>query len=472
MKHMTSYLFNNYKLYTYTIVLFFAISCQGPEELDLTNIENGVINFYDDIDDSSNAGNENLFPTMKISTNNFQEIIDDPKINADLLVIEDNVEKNYKIGIEIRGSSSKSFPKKSYGFETKTSDWSEDLDVNLGGFPEEEDWILNGPFSDKSLIRNKLTFDLSNSIGFKASNTKFYNLFINNESKGLYVLMEKIKRDKNRVDIPAINQNSVEGGYIIKIDKATGDSSCETCYDRSFSFRSNYNTFGEISDQSEIYYIYHYPKPAEITEDQKKYIQSFVDDFEAALVNSDDDSLNEIIDIESFIDFFIINELTKNIDGFRLSTYLNKSYNGKLKMGPIWDFNLAFGNADYCDGGNPEGWLYKFNDICRGDLWQVPFWWNNLMERDIFKSTLKSRWGSLRVSSLSNSSIMNKIDSYTQYLESNNVISQNFYIWPILGQYVWPNYFIGSTHSEEIDFIKNWIDDRLEWIDTEISSLD
>ena len=260
------------------------VSCSGPEELDLTNIENGVINFYDDIDETDNASDVNTFPTMKISTN-FQDIVDEPKINAELLVIENNTEKNYKIGIEIRGSSSKMFPKKSYGIETKSSDWSEDIDVDLGGFPEEEDWILYGPYTDKSLIRNKLTFDLSNSIGFKASNTKFYNLFINEQSKGLYVLMEKIKRDKNRVDLPAIEENSIEGGYIIKIDKATGDSSCESCYNRSFSFRSNYDGNGSLSENSPVYFIYHYPKPDEITEDQKSYIQSVIDTFEKAEIS-------------------------------------------------------------------------------------------------------------------------------------------------------------------------------------------
>ena len=124
----------------------------------------------------------------------------------------------------------KLFPKKSYGFETKTSDFSDDLDVNLGGFPEEEDWILYGPYSDKSLIRNKLTFDLSNAIGFKASNTKFYNLFINGDSKGLYILMEKIKKGKYRVPIsdlrPSENAgDNLTGGYLMKIDKTSGSPS-------------------------------------------------------------------------------------------------------------------------------------------------------------------------------------------------------------------------------------------------------
>jgi hypothetical protein len=139
-----------------TLSLFF-ISCSGPDKLDLSNIESDVITFYE------NEQEENNFPRMFISTNG-QEIIDEPKINADLSVVEDNEEIKYKIGIEIRGSSSQMFPKKSYGFETRSSDWQDDIDVNLGGFPAEEDWILYGPYSDKSLIRNKLTFDLSNSI--------------------------------------------------------------------------------------------------------------------------------------------------------------------------------------------------------------------------------------------------------------------------------------------------------------------
>ena len=125
------------------------IGCHGPEALDLNNLENEVITFYDDANEEIN------FPSMNITTINNQEIVDDPKINAELSVLEDQIETKYNIGIEIRGSSSQMFPKKSYGFETKTEDYSDDLDVSIGGFSEEEDWILYGPYSDKSLIRNK-----------------------------------------------------------------------------------------------------------------------------------------------------------------------------------------------------------------------------------------------------------------------------------------------------------------------------
>ena len=133
---------NSKKYFIVASVLFY--SCSGSDDLDLVNIDSEVITFQE------NVTNENNLPTMRISTIG-QVIVDEPKINAELIVSENNIEADYKIGIEIRGSSSQIFPKKSYGFETKTSDWSEDLDVSLGGFPEEEDWILYGPYSDKSL---------------------------------------------------------------------------------------------------------------------------------------------------------------------------------------------------------------------------------------------------------------------------------------------------------------------------------
>ena len=469
-----SFLFQNIKKLGYLYLIFFVISCKGPEELDLTNIENQIINFNEySIEDVN-------FPTINITTDG-KDIVDEPKINASLLVIEDNNQNNYNIGIELRGSSSQMFPKKSYGFETKNSDYSDEIDINLGGFPEEEDWILYGPYSDKSLIRNKLTFDLSNLIGYKASNTKFYDLYINNDYKGLYILMEKIKRDKNRVDIPKINDNSVEGGYILKIDKPTGESSpsggsCNTCYDSSFSFKSKYNSNGQLSQNSKIHFIFHYPKPKDITDNQKQYIQNFIDQFEFVLSsnNFDNNLIPEyisLIDIDSFIDFFIMNEITKNIDGYRLSTFIYLDEDKKLNMGPIWDFNLAFGNVDYCDGANTQGWLYNFNNICPGDVWQVPFWWSTLMDSQYFKEKLKTRWDFLRQDLFSNMSINNKINSYVIDLNSNDVINQNFKIWPIIGEYIWPNYYVGNSYESEIDFMKNWIDMRLTWLDAEIGKL-
>jgi hypothetical protein len=288
--------------------------------------------------------------------------------------------------------------------------------------------------------------------------------------------MEKIKRDENRVNITKLEVDSVDGGYILKIDKPTSDGwdYCNTCYENSFSFRSNFDTSGNISEESPTHFIYHYPKPSDINNNQKSHISSIINEFESILSSDNFDDpetgYQSIIDIDSFIDFFIMNEITKNIDGYRLSTFINVDIDKKIKMGPIWDFNLAFGNADYCDGANTQGWMYNFNSICPGDVWQVPFWWRRLMESVYFKEKLKDKWQSYRSNNLSNLNIESQIDSYVEYLNTNNVVSENFYKWPILSRYVWPNYFIGATHESEINYLKGWINQRLNWLDGQINN--
>ena len=159
-----------------------------------------------DKDQINNLNEENCSicnqKTYQININtNGQDIVDEPKIRSSINIIKnDSLIYSGIIGIEIRGESSQYFDKKSYGFET-WDDNNEDIDVSLLGFPEEEDWILHGPFSDKSLIRNMLIYELSNSIGRYASRTEFVELSINSQYKGLYIFMEKLKRDKNRINI-------------------------------------------------------------------------------------------------------------------------------------------------------------------------------------------------------------------------------------------------------------------------------
>ena len=171
-------------------------------------------------------------PIFIINTNG-QQIVDEPKITAHMGVIfngDGNINNvtdsmnayNGYIGIEIRGSSSQSFPKKQYGVETRDS-LGEDLKVSLLGFPEETDWILSAPYNDKTLMRDPVTYKLSNEIGRYASRSRYCEVIINGDYKGVYILFEKIKRDKNRVDVKKISESdttgdALTGGYIIKIE--------------------------------------------------------------------------------------------------------------------------------------------------------------------------------------------------------------------------------------------------------------
>ncbi len=417
---------------------------------------------------------DNAVPLIEIITSG--DIVDEPKVRGTIKITENGtVTHDGIIGIEFRGASSQSFDKKSYGLETWDSS-GEDIDVSLLGMPEEEDWILHGPYSDKSLMRNKLIYDLSNDIGRYASRTKFVELFINDSYQGVYVFMEKLKRDGDRIDISKLedNENSGEdltGGYILKIDKTAGSNVGEGYNDLN-SFPSNHKApFSE----SDINFLYEYPDAEDITEQQKAYISAYVKDFEAALAsdNFKDPILGyqAFIDVPSFIDFFILNEIPNNVDGYRLSTYMHKDKNGKLNMGPIWDFNLGFGNADYCGGGNTDNWAYRFNERCPGDYWVVPFWWYRLLEDPAFVAQLKDRWNVLRGGILASSIVMDKIDGYEDFLNETDAINKNFDTWKILGIYIWPNKFVGNSHTAEKVYLKEWTTERLSWLDQQISQL-
>ena len=410
-------------------------------------------------------------PLMKIQTGN-QNIVDEPKIPGSLQIYQEELlVEEHLIGIEIRGSSSQMFDKKSYGFET-WDEMGEDLNASLGGFPEEEDWILYGPYSDKSLVRNVLIFELSNNMGQYASKTKFYELEINGVFQGIYVLMEKIKRDRNRVDISKNKVEDITGGYIIKIDKPTGDGDW---YDENIAFASQYNTTGLLVDTGNINFLYEYPKADDISDEQKKYIQDYIHLFETALISENFESIEngyrQFIDLNSFIDFFILNEFSKNPDGFRLSTYLHKEKGGKLKMGPIWDFNLAFGNVNYCDGDSPYGWAHRFNDICSGDNWQVPFWWNRFLDDPEYVILLKERWAILRSEILSSDTVLVRLRELQENLKGSSAIDKNFGKWLILGKYIWPNKFIGDSYDSEINYLEEWINQRFDWLDQNINEL-
>lgn len=407
-------------------------------------------------------------------------IQDEPKIIADIGIIDNGVGNtnnitdpynnfNGKVGIEIRGSSSQMFPKKQYGIELRDLNGIA-IDTSLLGLPAESDWILFAPYNDKSLIRDVLAYKIAQDMGHYAPRTRYCEVVINGEYMGIYVLLEKIKRDKNRVDINKLNpdENSgddLTGGYIIKIDKQTGDT------DKGWN--SAYPPLGGRGSKF-INFLYEYPDPADITTQQREYIKNYIGQFEFSLKSQafadPVDGYSKYIDINSFIDFFIVNEVSKNVDGYRLSTYLHKQRNsdgGKLIMGPVWDFNLGFGNADYCTAGSPDGMVLAFNSFCPDDYWLIPFWWNRFLQDATFARKLTARWSELRTGKLRTEVLTAYIDSTVTVL--NMAQQRNFQRWPVLGQYVWPNYYVGSSFPDEIFWLKNWITQRMNWLDGTIS---
>jgi hypothetical protein len=409
---------------------------------------------------------------VAIQTNG-RTIVDEPKISATMrMSYMRTTLYDGAIGIEYRGCSSQDlFNKKSYGFET----WDEsgaDIDVPLAGFPEEEDWILYGPYTDKSLLRNVVIYALSNEIGRYATRTALCELTLNGMYHGIYVLMEKIKRDRNRVAIGALSPDDVTGGYILKLDKTCGAGGG---YTEVNSFPSRYDGNGNPDGEGKIRFLYHDPDPELLDTAQRAYIQQYVHDFESALMApgfaDSTTGYQQYADVGSFIDFFLLNELAHNPDAYRLSTFMYKDKSGKLTMGPLWDFDLAFGNVDYCDAWVTDDWAYRFNDHCPGDWWQVPFWWKRLLEDPNFVSALKARWNTLRQGPFSFSFIDSLLRARRTELEEAGALARNFDRWPILGTYVWPNHYVGQTYEDEYEYVRRWIAERLGWMDAAINGL-
>jgi hypothetical protein len=361
--------------------------------------------------------------------------------------------------INVRGKSSGGFAKRQYHFETQDGQ-GHGKDVSILGFAPESDWVLQAMYSDKSLMRNVLPYQWSNEIGQWAPHTRFIELFLNSDDSavtmsdyiGVYVFMEKIKVGPNRVDIakpgPGDNEEpAISGGYLIAKDKLDADD----------------QTFSTSRGQS---LIFKDPSGPDLTQAQKDWIKNYVNAFEAALYGASfADPVNgyaKYIDVGSFIDNHIIVELSKNIDGFRLSTYFYKDRGGKLTMGPVWDYDLSLGNANYNDGWHATGWYYSV----LGDS-DYPYW-RRLFEDPEFKLRYADRWFGLRRSLFTTHRLVGIVEDYATLLDEP--AARNYARWPTLGTYVWPNWFIAKTYREEITWMQGWLAERLTWMDSQIAT--
>lgn len=425
------------------------------------------------------AGLTSNLPIVIINTNGV-EIPDEPKIAGTMGIIDNgpgNINNQYDppndynghIGIEIRGQSSQMFPKKSYGFETR-DEQGNNLNVPLLGMPEENDWILYAPYSDKSMLRNFISFFMGSKLDPYCSRIAFCEVIVNNEYMGVYILMEKIKKDDNRVSIATLNPEDISGdeltgGYIVKVDKIDPDFVYGDDGWKSYPSPPYPNAMN-------ITFQYYYPKANDIVQQQRSYIQDYIYATESSLTGSNFDDpnngYNKYLNTGSFIDQMILAEIAKEVDNYRYSTYFYKekdSDGGKLFAGPAWDFNLGYSNVDYwAPGLEYQGWQYT---MVEPNEWSIMFWWKRLMEDAYYRNLLKTRWYQLRENELSNVNLGIAIDSIVNYIDEAQ--QRNYERWPILGTYVWPNYdWEGNVYNDEVEFFENWFYNRLNWMDNNV----
>lgn len=363
------------------------------------------------------------------------------------------------VSIHPRGNTSLHQPKQSFTLHTLDSQTNQ-IKVSLLGLPQEADWVLYAPYEDKTLLRDVLAFELARNMGRYAPRTKFVELFIHtsnralsmNDYAGVYVLIEKIKRGKDRVNISKLEpqdhaESEISGGYIIKRDHDDRQQ------------RRFYTDHGGP-------YFYVYPKAEEITSVQRKWLRDYFNSFEAALYGENfrdpKRGYAAYLDVDSFIDAHWLVEATKNVDGLRYSAFLTKERGGKLKLEPPWDWNRSFGNANYYGGWQVQGWYsshLRTNEIS---------WYRRLQEDPEFMERCKQRWANLRSDIFNPQKINARIDTLAAQLEEAQ--QRNFARWPILGQQITCNYYVGDSFKDEVRWLKNWIEQRIAWIDGHLGS--
>ena len=417
-----------------------------------------------------NAPDSTNIPLIMINTNN-QIIVDEPKINVDFKIIDNSPNSfNYPsdsgniysgiAGIEIRGSYSATLPQKPYGIETRDIQGNNN-NVSLFGMPQENDWILIANYNDKTFLRNVLAFDLFEKMGHYAPRTKLCEVVVNDIYNGIYVFTEKIKRDNGRVDIAKLDLDdnfgdSLTGGYIFRVDY----------WNQNNSWISNYNNPNFPNDA--VRYVYNYPDYDEITVQQKNYIQNLVGDFEDALWSNDfEDSIigyRPYINTRSFIDYFIVNEFARNVDGFKKSRNFYKDKSSKDSLifaGPVWDFDWAY--KDHSSSMiNGSGWRHNYSGPT--DV-KPPGWYIRLLQDTTFANELNCRYFNLRNTILDTTNIFSFIDSLSSMLSEPQ--NRHYTRWPILGINVGTPE-VGNqptSYSGEIIKFKSWINERLIWLD-------
>lgn len=387
-----------------------------------------------------------------------------------------------RAGMKIRGESSRCWAKRQYSFETWGEAELEDKSVSLLGLPSDSDWVLNAPFSDKTLLRNVLSFKWFNDIGQYAPRTRLVEVFFNDNNgitsssdyRGVYVLMEKIKVGKDRVDIAKMDSGDmaepdITGGYVLRHDKNNGQE----------IFYTTANMIGDFQ--------YYDPDEFELTSTQKNWIRNWLNEFESVLnSSSSNDPIRgyaKYVDVDEFIKYDLLLEIQKNADGHKLSLYMHKDRNGKLAMGPMWDCNLAYGNTWMPGWGFPD--YYSMASTTNERWFNDGFryaWYNRMLQDPDYMIRYADMWFSLRETVISDESIQADFDYYYDLLDSDGPgvdsggtpADRNFARWNI-NQILPGNLAALGSFDAEVEWLKTWIygngtakgtySDRLQWVD-------
>ena len=347
---------------------------------------------------------------------------------------------------EIRGRGNTTwelFPKKPYRLRLTSS-------AALLGMPASRHWVLLANYSDKTLLRTELAFELSRMVGMAYTpRARYVDLYLNGRYEGNYQLAEHVRVAADRVNMNTVRladttAAAITGGYFLEVDERRGEAFCFNSFMTRMVFC--------LKDPETLL------DPGR--EKQRAYIQGYIAKTDSAIFGPDfrdpTTGYAAYIDVESAINFNIIQEMVKNVDGaLRFGGFLYKPRGGKLFFGPVWDFDLAFGNVNYDNADRPDGWRSRQAQ-----------WYTRLFEDPAFKARFRTRWNELKAAGTIDS-LQRLVFSRGNFLSSVQV--RNFERWPILGTYVWPNRVVMGSYDGELIAMNLWLQQRMTWMGAEIA---
>ncbi len=310
--------------------------------------------------------------------------------------------------IRIRGNSSAFFRKKSYRIECyKQKGSASEKNVSLIGMAAESDWVLHAPYLDRSQMRNHFFYSVSREIMEWAPDSRYCELYVNGEYQGIYVLVEAIKESDNRIQLTDYSLQTGETPYILQSD-------------RWGSELNPLNDFGMVAGYESYPLTIKYPSVLKITENEREWITGDISEIQRVLYS--DYFADPVrgyaayIDVDSFVEYYLINEFAMSIDAGYWSTFYYKDLNGKLHAGPVWDFDNALDNYVGTEL-EPEGFHVANNAVFK-----------RLMQDRAFVDAVCAKWRELRSGALSKTSLLNKIYDDIRYLD--DAVDRNFALYP------------------------------------------
>lgn len=438
----------------------------APDDKDVRLDSTNLPIVWIDVDGDSIMRDKRIQARMKIIHNgdgrlNYADTVAHPGQRVDYLGL---------IALRYRGNSTfNDSPKKPYSFRTLDEPLKKGgtkRKVKLLGMGKDDNWALLAPYADKSMIRDQLTRALARPwMGFVPQG-RYCEVFVDGTYYGVYVLSEVVSQGKHRLDLksPGDKGDELTGDYLMEIDS-----------DDEITYTSKFHPLtsdGRPMTDRKILFQFKSPDYEDLSRWQRTYITRRIDEMENALATGD---YARQIDVLSFVDYQLMMELCHNVDAYRLSGKFYKRRDSKdprFRM-VLWDTDLAYGNSRFHESWRTDTWMYLNNDVLyrEGNRYMVPFWWYRLNADPQYTATLRHRWAQYRNSNLRDDHLMATVDSLAGVLTACGAMQRNSQAWPRWGVKVWPNYYVSTDYDDELAYLKQWLVDRLQWMDEQLDYL-